>query len=233
MKTYKKNAIIIGALFILTSIAGLIESNLSVPILQGSLNNVYPNESLVKIGALLILVMSIGIVGIAIAIFPVLKKHNETIAITYLSFRIIECVFLIVGAGVLLLFITLSKSYIATGIPTTSYFQTISDIAITVRYSAFQIAMAILGLGSMMVCYLLYRSKLIPKWLAAWGFIGYAFLLASALLDILGIIDTVHGSGNMMYIPGGIFEIIVFPLWLFVKGFNSSVSLSDQSITIK
>jgi hypothetical protein len=222
VNTYKKNAIIIGALFIITTIAGIVESNFAAPILQGSLNNVYPNEILVKLGALLILAMSIGIVGISIMIFPVLKKFNLTTAITYVSFRTIECVFLIVGAVVSLFLITLSRNYISSGTLDVSYFQTISSSAISVRYLAYQIAMVILGLGSMMVCHLLFQSKLIPRWLSVWGFIGYALLFASALLDILGIVDTIHGIGMMMYIPGGVFELIIFPLWLMIKGFNSS-----------
>jgi len=228
MITYKRNAIIIGALFIITMLAGAIESNVAAPILQGPLINIYPKDSLVKIGALLILVMSIGIVGIAIMLFPVLKKHNETIAITYVSFRTIECVFLIVGAVVSLFLITLSQNYITAGAPENSYFQTISNLAITVRYSSYQIAMSILGLGSLMLCYLLYQSKLIPRWLAAWGFIGYTLLLASALLDIIGIIDTVSGAGMLLYIPGGLWEVLLFPVWLFVKGFNTSTIASVQ-----
>jgi hypothetical protein len=166
--------------------------------------------------------MSIGIVGISIMIFPVLKKFNLTTAITYVSFRTIECVFLIVGAVVSLFLITLSRNYISSGTLDVSYFQTISSSAISVRYLAYQIAMVILGLGSMMVCHLLFQSKLIPRWLSVWGFIGYALLFASALLDILGIVDTIHGIGMMMYIPGGVFELIIFPLWLMIKGFNSS-----------
>jgi hypothetical protein len=223
MKTYKVNAIIVGALFIITMIAGIIESNLIAPVLQGSLNAVYPNELLVKTGVLLILVMSIGIVGIAIILFPVLKKQNETIAVTYVGFRAIECVFYLIGAIASLVLITLSQNYITAAAPDASYFQTISNLAITVRNSAYQIALCILGFGSsLMFGYLLYRSKLIPKWLSAWGLIGYALLLVSALLDILGIIDTVHGLGMMLYIPGGLFEVIAFPLWLIVKGFNTS-----------
>jgi hypothetical protein len=224
MNTYRKNAVIVGALFIITMIAGLIESNISAPLLQGSLNAIYPNDILIKTGAILILVMSIGIVGIAIALFPVLKKHNETIAITYISFRTIECVFLIVAAVVSVLLITLSQNYITAGTADTSYFEIIRNLAISVRYSSYQIAMIILGLGSMMICSVLYQSKLIPRWLSAWGFIGYALLLTSALLDLLGVIDTIHGAGMLMYVPGGLWELLAFPLWLFVKGFNSSAA---------
>lgn len=177
-----------------------------------------------KIGAFLILIMSIGIVGIAITLFPILKKYNETIAITYVSFRTIECVFLIVGAVVSLLLITVSQDYITAGAADESYFEVLRNLAITVRYSSYQIAMSILGLGSLLLCALLYRSKLIPRWLSVWGFIGYALLLASALLDLSGVIDTLSGAGMMLYIPGGIWELLAFPIWLFVKGFHISAN---------
>lgn len=233
MKSYQKNAIIVGTLFIITMIAGFIESSIAAPILQGPLENIYPNEILVKIGALLILVMSIGIVGIAINLFPVIKKHHETISITYLSFRIIECVFLIIGAVVSLFLITLSQNYITGGTADATSFQTIRDLAITVRYSSYQIAMSILGFGSMMLCYLLYQSKLIPRWLSVWGFIGYALLFASALLDILGIIDALNGMGKLLYLPGGLWELLVFPIWLFMKGFHSTDDIMSKSQIIK
>jgi hypothetical protein len=82
--------------------------------------------------------------------------------------------------------------------------------------------MVILGLGSLMLFCSLYKSKLIPRFISIWGLIGYALLLASAVLDILGIIDTVKGAGAVPYIPGGLFELVVFPVWLIVWGFNSS-----------
>ena len=82
--------------------------------------------------------------------------------------------------------------------------------------------MIILGFGSLFICYLFYQSKLIPSFLSVWGFIGYALLLASAVLDISGVIDTINGAGAIMYIPGGVWELIVFPIWLIVKGFNST-----------
>jgi hypothetical protein len=165
-------------------------------------------------------------------LFRVLKTHNETIAITYISFRAIECVLLIVGAISYLFLITLSREYINAGAPDASYFQTLGALAIQVRYSAYQIAMVILGFGSLMLCYLLYQSKLIPRFISVWGLVGYALLLASALLDISGIVDTVHGAGSMMYIPGGLFELFLFPIWLIAKGFNPSAitTLSAEQI---
>jgi hypothetical protein len=220
MNPDKTTARVVGALFIITMVAGMLEAYLVAPILQGPLKNVYPNEFRVMVGALLILVMSVGIAGIATALFPVIKRHSETIAITYVCFRTVECMLLIVGAISSLFLITLSQEYLKAGTPEASYFQTLGILAVRVRYSAYQIAMVILGAGSLMLFYSLLKSKLIPRFISIWGLVGYAFLLASALLDISGVIDTVKGAGAVMYIPGGLFELVVFPLWLIVKGFN-------------
>jgi hypothetical protein len=81
--------------------------------------------------------------------------------------------------------------------------------------------MVILGLNSLGLCGLLFTSRLIPQWLAAWGFIGYVLLLASALLDIAGVINSLQGTGMLLYLPGGLFELLGFPLWLILKGFNA------------
>jgi hypothetical protein len=222
MNSDKTTARIVGALFIITMIAGMLDAYLVAPLLQGPLKDIYPNQIRVQVGALLILVMSIGIAGIAIAILPIIKRHDQTVAITYFCFRTIECVLLILGAVASLVLVTLSQEYLKAGAPDGSYFQTLAILAVRVRYSAYQIAMVVLGVGSLMLFNTLLKAKLIPRFISIWGLVGYALLLASALLDIFGIIDTVNGAGVIMYIPGGLFELLIFPIWLILKGFNSS-----------
>jgi hypothetical protein len=110
-----------------------------------------------------------------------------------------------------------------------SYFSTVAVLSIKIKYYAYQLAMIILGLGSLFLCYSLYESKLIPRFLSIWGFVGYALLLLSAVLDICGLINTTNGLGAILYIPGGLWEFIVLPVWLFIKGFNFSFINSNIS----
>jgi hypothetical protein len=70
----------------------------------------------------------------------------------------------------------------------------------------FEMAMIVLSTGSLLFCYVLYLSKLVPRFLSVIGFIGYASLLASSCLAIAG-----QDIGPVLYIPGAIFEII-FPI---------------------
>ena len=228
MNDYRVNAVLIGVLFFLTMIAGLIESNVAAPLLQGPLGILGRHEGLLKIGALLILFMAAGIVGIAILLFPVIRTRNETVALTYLAFRVIECVLLLAGSVVSLVVAPLCAKYVATGAQDPAWLQAIVAMAVGVRYSAFQIAMILLGIGSLLVFTTFYRSRLLPRWLSAWGLVGYALLLASALLSLLGLVDTVRGAGIMMYLPGGVFELLVFPAWLIAKGFRPVAAESGK-----
>jgi hypothetical protein len=227
MNTDKKIARIVGIFFLISMTASMIYTSFFSTIFDVSLINIYPNKILVLIGAFLEFVNCVAVVGIAVLLFSVLKRVNETIARFYVSFRIIECTILIIGVISGLLLITLSQEYIKTSAPDASYFQTIGILALKAKNLTLQMAIILCSLGGLLFTFLLYQSKLIPRFISTWGFIGYVLVLASALLDISGIIDT-HGEGMIMYLPGGLFESFLLPIWLIVKGFNSSAKLPGQ-----
>ena len=86
-----------------------------------------------------------------------------------------------------------------------------------------------LGLGlafaisALILNYLLYQSKLIPRWLSGWGFVGAALVLANFLLEFFSI-DPVE----ILFLPIAVQEM-VFAVWLIVKGFNSSAITSESA----
>lgn len=227
MNTNKKTAISVGVLMLLATVtymtgSGLLQSTLNLP---DYLLNIYTNRAQVIFGVFLEFIDAAAVVGIGILMFPILKKHNEAIALGYAGTRIIEFILIIVSGISLLLLIPLSQEYAQVGASDVAYFQTLGNLFIEQSDLAFQIAMIALGLGSLPFCYLLYKSKLIPRWLSGLGFIGYAALLAGGLLVIFG-----SNLNLVLYIPGGLFELI-FPIWLFVKGFNLSAIASDSAKT--
>lgn len=221
MKTYKINAVIIGALFIFTTLVGMIDAYFVAPIFKNPIRNILQVDDKLLLGAFSVLIMAVGIVFIAITFIPVIKKQSESIALTYVVLRTIECLLLIIGAICYLYIVALGKYYTTE---TVSNYTTAIALAIKIKYYSFQIAMIILGFGSLFLCYSLYVSKIIPRFLSIWGGIGYGLLFLSAMLDICGVIDTANGSGFLLYIPGGLWELIIFPLWLFIKGFSISLN---------
>ena len=221
MNSIRKTAIIVGILFIIATVA----TSLTV-VLTGPLNapdgliNVSANATQLIIGALLLLIDSIAVVVIPIMLFPIFKKHNEALALGYVGARIIEGVIFIVGVISLLLLLTLSQEFVKAGTPDVPYFQTLGTLLLAAHDWAFLLGLTVFSLGSLTLNYILYQSKLIPRWLSGWGFIGAALTLAASLIPQLGYslsssIDTLMNSPIAL-------QEMVFAAWLIIKGFNSS-----------
>jgi hypothetical protein len=153
--------------------------------------------ALITTGVVMMLLNSVAVIVIGGLMVPVLRPRAPAVAAGYLITRIFEGTFLAVGAICLLLGFARSN------------------------FLAYNIAMAGLGLGSLFFCAALYRSRLVPRFLAAWGFVGYAAFAAGCILELSGVV----GAGLIPTIPGGLFELL-FAVWLIVRGFSSSAALT-------
>ncbi|MNI00271.1 hypothetical protein D3C87_652160 [compost metagenome] len=212
----KKKARVAGALFLVSTVAYLIGSGMMDPILHRTdlLASMYPDRTNVFAGLFLELINAIAVVGIAMLLYPILKKQNEAFALGYFGSRVMESALLIMSLIGPLVLIALSKPSISTGTTGDSYLQTIGNLVVETHFMLFKVAMIVLSVGSLLFCYILYRSRWVPRLLSVIGFIGYTGLLASSCLSIAGL-----DLGTVFYIPGAIFEIVL-PVWLMVKGFN-------------
>jgi len=231
MNSNRKTAIIVGVLFLVAPAAfmlgsGLIESILNDP---DYLTKVSANESQIIIGVLLELITGAAVVGIGVMMFPILKKHDEPIALGYVGVRVIEGAIIVVGVIAPLLLLTLSQEYVKAGAPDASYFQTLGTLAIEWRYWTMQMIL-MTYVGGLMFSYLLYQSKLVPRFISVLGLIAHPLVVTGGLLGMFGYIDTSRGAGLIMMLPGAAFEILL-PIWLFVKGFNPSVIASGSAKT--
>ena len=222
-----------GVLFIIATAAPLL-SVAFVPIIFGpaSLANVWllaANENQIRIGALLEFAMAAAVAAIPICMYPILKKYNESMALGYVVGRLVEGIMFTIGAISLLALLTLSKEFALAGAPSASYYQIIATTVLAIRAGESVFAQFGFSLGSVMFYYLLYKSKLIPRWLSGWSLIGAVLFLASAFLAMFG-----YGSESTIYLlfnaPGGLGEM-VFAVWLIVKGFNSTAIASLDAKT--
>jgi hypothetical protein len=227
MNAHRKNALSAGILFVIADIAGFS----SIPFL-GFLNNpdylikVAENRSQLVTGGLLILTMELACSGIAIWLYPVLKKQNEALALWAVGLRMIEVICGIISAIGLLALIPLSQEFLKAGTPDASFFQTLGTVIQTTRAWTRDVFMLFAwGLGALLYNYIFFQAKLLPRWLSVWGIVAILLHLASCLLTIFNIIGPSSPMQVFLLAPSGLQEIVL-AVWLLVKGFNPSASCS-------
>lgn len=228
MNTYRMSARMFGLFFIVAFLSygigtGLIESLTSVPDMLAS---VYANKTQLIIGAILMaLVHSFVNIGLPVIMLPILKPGNKNLAYGYLSAGITATIVLIMGVIFLLLLLPLSDEYVRTGSVNSAQFETLAIVLAKGNFFAYQLGMAIWGLGGLMFCTLLYQSKLVPRLITISGFIGYVIFIAGTILELFG-----YNIGVLLAMPGGLFEIAL-SLWLIFRGFNLEALNSTETKT--
>jgi hypothetical protein len=222
MDSNRKTAIIVGVLFITALLSSMLSGQFLESINEADyLTAVSASEKQVLIGVLFMVALTISVVSIPLMMFPILKKYNESLALMYIGARIFEGFFDIVIAIGQLLLLTLSREYVNAVAPVASYFQTSGALLLALNEWASVVENFPYSLGALIFYYLLYRSKLIPRWLSGWGLIGATLMIATGLWR--------------MYDPSMIFLAIplilnelVLAVWLITKGFNSSAIASES-----
>jgi hypothetical protein len=173
------------------------------------------HQTTLVLGAFLMLLNSVAVVGLGALFFPIIENHGKRTALVYLASRIVEAVLLAIGVLCLLMLIPLGQYAGDVGGASVAWAAAFGTLLTQANSMAFQIAMMSLGLASLFLCVLLFRTRLIPGFLAVWGCVGYALFLGGAIAEIFGM-----SIGVMLSIPGGLFEVAV-GLWLLVKGFQA------------
>ena len=230
--TKRKNARWAGVFYIIATAApiltfpfiGFLGGGVAGEPIPDYLANVSPNESQVIIGMLIEWIYALSVVGIIATLLPILKKHNEALALGFSGLRFIEVICSIVGSIGLLTLLTSSQEFVKAGAPGASYFQTIGTVVLAIRDWAFLIGSGLVwSLSALILNYLLYQRKLIPRWLSVWGFAGAALSFANYSPEFFGI-----DSIEILFLPIAVQEM-VFAVWLIVKGFNPSAIASESA----
>jgi len=227
MITHRNTARLWGIFFIIAFLAygigsGMIDTITSTP---DFLSNVNDNNTTIVVGVILIaLVHTFVNIGLPVLLLPILKPFHKNLSYGYLSFAIASTTVIVVSGIFLMLLIPLSSEYVKAGSAAADYFVTIGDLLKMGGFYAYQIGMAIWGLGGLLFVAVLYKSKIVSRVFSVWGFVGYAVFIAGTIFELFG-----SSVGVMLAIPGGLFEVSL-SLWLIFKGFNSSaVAFANQT----
>ena len=226
----RKTARIVGVLFIIGTVAGILSFvGMGPQSTPDYLVDVSANGNQVITGACLVLIMGVAIAPIPAMLFPILKKYDESLALGYVVFRAIEVVTYIGIVVSWLSLLTLSQEYVQAGAPDASHYQTIGALVKAVSEWIDPILVIVFSISALILNYVFYRSKLVPRWLSGWGLFGATLHLAEGLLALFGYPD-ISVLGVPVYLPIGLQEM-VYAVWLIVKGFNPSAIASMSAKT--
>jgi hypothetical protein len=230
MNTRNGTARSVGAFFLFSNVTFILGALVLVEPILGApdyLTLVSENRTTVILGVLLELANSVAYLGIAALMFAVLRRRFESGAIGYVGFRVIEFVMQALSSLGALSLVTLSEGFVGAGTAEASAFEAAGTVLLAQRYWAFQMVSLTLPLGVLLLYPMLYRSKLIPRFISVWGVIGALTVLTTTMLDIFAL-EVGPVIGLILGLPMLSNELFL-GVWLIAKGFSPSAVLSGSA----
>jgi hypothetical protein len=220
MNSTRKIAVTTGVLFVIATVAALLAAAFE-PVVTGAnyLTRIAAHANQVAAGALLYLIAAFTSVGIAIAMYPVMKGANASLAIGSLVFRALEAVMYMAAVVSLLSLLTLGHQLTSAAAADRTSFQAIGDSLVSVRAHAMLLGVFAFCLGAFMYYYLFFRSRLVPRWLSGWGIAALILMMAACMLALFS--DSPVTGYTLLIVPIAVQEMVL-AIWLIIKGFSPS-----------
>jgi len=225
MNSNKSTARIVGVLFIIATAAPIVTA-IFIGFLGGAisgetdlnyLSRISADEIQLLLGMIIELIWALSVIGIPIMLYPILKRHSETLALVFFGLRFVEALCVIIGSIALLMLLSLSGEYLSAGSEDSTLYKTLGSVLLAGRYWTFLIGSGVFwSLSPLILNYSLYRTELVPRWLSVWGFAGALISLVVYLLKFFSF-----NQLDMLFMPIALQEM-VFALCLIIKGFNPS-----------
>lgn len=222
MSSDQRSARAFGVLFLITFATSIPALALLQPVLDDPAGYVANggSDNRIVFGALLELLLIIANIGTAVVVYPILKRENHILSLGYVTARVMECVFILVGVLAVLSIVTLSQEN-AGG----------DEGAIAYTLAALKDWTFILGPGfvvgwgnGLILGYLMYRSGLVPRPLTVFGLVGGPLLILSGTLVMFDVAD-LHGTlQGLATIPEFIWELGL-GIYASVWGFRASAPI--------
>jgi hypothetical protein len=225
MDSTKRTSFVTGVLFIVTFVTSIPAALvLYTPVLDDANYIVGAGaDAGVALGALLEVLLIIANVGTAVALFPILKRRSEPLALGYVTARLVECTFIAIGIVSLLAVVTLRQDVAGTAGADAASLLTAGRSLVAVHDWTFLLGPGwVVGVGNGLILgWLMYRSGLVPRGMALLGLVAGPVLLAGGTAALLGVIEPDSALKNLAAGPEFVWELSL-GIYLMVKGFKSS-----------
>ncbi len=214
---YRRIAALVGGLFIVGDIAGVLSGVFISDLLKepGYLDHISTHQWRLVTAAICILAMGSFLAVIPVVMYPIFRRQQPALAMGYVVVRgALETVLYIAQASALLLLVALSRDYAKSG-SADAQFGTLGRLLVKAHESIVTDVLAmVFGFGALLFGYLLYTSRLVPRWLSTWGLAGAPLYFACGVLGLFRV------SAGFLMAPLALQEVVL-GVWLIAKGFDS------------
>lgn len=214
---------VVGILYIIGTLSGSLSAASITTILGGPdpLAAAADQPVRVHVGALAVLSMGVALAFIPLLVYPILRAQNEILALGYVVFRsALEMFGYLAIVAVWVVLVPLGETSIAaTGDAAT--FQAVGTMLIEVEHALSAVVTVMFSIGAVLFNYLLYRSRIVPRWLSAWGLLAAVPYLITGLLTLAVLVQPFSPVLVGLSLPMAIQEMVL-ALWLVFKGFDSA-----------
>jgi hypothetical protein len=222
MNPLRRTAFVAGLLFVITFVASIPAALALYTVVLDHPNYIVGAgaDSRIAFGALLEMILIVANVGTAVVLFPILKRQNESLALGFVTARVMESVFIAIGIVSLLAVVTLRQDVGAAG---GESLVTVGRSLVAIHDWTFLLGPGwVVGVGNgLLLSYLMYRSGLVPQGMAILGLIGGPLIILSGTLVMFDVIEPGSGAQVIATVPEFFWEFSL-GIYLMVKGFKPS-----------
>jgi len=224
MDPMRRTALVAGVFYLITFISSIPAVFLLDPVLRNPNYIVSAGaDTRVTGGAFLDLVNALACIGTAVALFPVVKRQHEGLALGFVTTRMFEAAVIVIGVVSLLTVVTLRQSG-ASGSDAASLV-TAGRSLVAIRDWTFLLGPSLMpSLNALLLGSLMYQSRLVPRVIPTLGLIGGPLLISSTIGTLFGINESVSVWTAVATLPIFLWELSL-GVWMAVKGFNPSAPL--------
>ncbi len=222
MNSYRKKGIIVGILYIIGTVTGVLSVALTgtKEATAESLTRISTTDISFSLGAFCILLMGFSLAFIPLIVYPLLKKQNPTFALGYIVFRSgIETITYMGGFVISLLLLFWARYFVSH--PTIDFLSIKDGLASIIKLQSLAMLCTVFAfsIGALLFYAALYQSKLIPQWLSLWGIVAIILHLLTGILILFELQTEFSVSNTIMNFPIFLQEMVM-AVWLIIKGFN-------------
>jgi len=224
---FQRTARVVGVLFITATVVDVVGTAVLSPVLSTPVDliKVHANQGQIALGGLLQLIAAFASAGIAIGLYPVLRRHHPALALGAVAFRTMEAVLYIAGVVCLVALLSLGQDYATAGFAGAASLPSAGTLAMAARDASSVLAVVVFCLGALMYYAIFFQTRLIPRWLSAWGLLGAVLALVGAPLVMFRVTTLLSTTQVLLSALIGVQELAL-AVWLLVRGFDPAALAS-------